>query len=53
MKAKSVIVIGTGIGGLTAAIHLPRRGLHVTVVEKNSQPGGRCGRFNREKGKRA
>ncbi len=48
MKPKSVIVIGAGIGGLAAAIHLARRGLHVTVVEKNSQPGGRCGRFSRE-----
>jgi phytoene desaturase len=48
MKAKSLIVIGAGIGGLTAAIHLARRGLHVTVVEKNSRPGGRCDRFSRE-----
>jgi len=47
MKTKSVIVIGAGIGGLTAAIHLAKRGLHVTVVEKNSRPGGRCDRFSR------
>ncbi len=46
MKPRSVVVIGAGVGGLTAAIHLARRGLHVTVVEKNSQPGGRCGRFS-------
>ena len=48
MKTKSVIVIGAGIGGLTAATHLAKRGLHVTVVEKNSHPGGRCDRFSRE-----
>ncbi len=48
MKPKSVIVIGAGIGGLTAAIHLARRGLHVTVVEKNSRPGGRCDRLSRD-----
>lgn len=48
MKSRSVIVIGAGIGGLTAAIHLAKRGLHVTVVEKNSRPGGRCDRFSRE-----
>jgi phytoene desaturase len=48
MKTKSVIVIGAGIGGLTAATHLARRGLHVMVVEKNSHPGGRCDRFSRE-----
>lgn len=48
MKPKSVIVIGAGIGGITAAIHLARRGLHVMVLEKNGQPGGRCDRFSRE-----
>ena len=48
MKTKSVIVIGAGIGGITAATHLARRGLHVTVVEKNSVPGGRCDRFSRD-----
>src|SRR5215211_1875717 len=47
MKTKSVIVIGAGIGGITAAIHLARRGLHVTVLEKNAHPGGRCDRFSR------
>ncbi len=48
MKAKSVIVIGAGIGGITAAVHLARAGLHVTVLEKNARPGGRCDRFMRD-----
>lgn len=48
MATNSVLVIGAGIGGMTAGIHLARRGLHVTVVEKNSHPGGRCDRFSRE-----
>lgn len=48
MKPKSVIVIGSGIGGITAATHLARRGLHVTVVEKNPRPGGRCDRLSRD-----
>src|SRR5512136_1461406 len=48
MKTKSVIVIGAGIGGITAATHLARGGLHVTVLEKNARPGGRCDRFSRE-----
>jgi len=47
MKQKSVIVIGAGIGGITAAIHLVKRGMHVTVVEKNPNPGGRCDRLSR------
>ena len=48
MKSPSIIIIGAGIGGITAAAHLARRGLHVTVVEKNSHPGGRCDSFTRE-----
>lgn len=48
MKPKSVIVIGAGIGGITAAIHLARYGLKVTVFEKSSQPGGRCNSFTRD-----
>jgi phytoene desaturase len=44
----SVIVIGAGVAGITAATHLARAGLHVTVVEKDLVPGGRCGRFVRD-----
>jgi len=48
MKTKNIIVIGAGIGGITAASHLAKHGLHVTVVEKNSRPGGRCDRISRD-----
>src|SRR5512146_2598680 len=48
MKPRSVIIIGAGIGGLAAAAHLARRGLHVTVLEKNARPGGRCDRLSRD-----
>jgi phytoene desaturase len=48
MKPKSVIVIGAGIGGITAAIHLARYGSKVTVFEKSSRAGGRCNRFSRD-----
>jgi phytoene desaturase len=48
MKTKSVIVIGAGIGGITAATHLAKHGLKVTVVEKNARPGGRCDRLSRD-----
>jgi phytoene desaturase len=47
MKTKSVLVIGAGIGGITAATHLARAGHRVTVIEKNARPGGRCDRFAR------
>src|SRR5512145_3195682 len=46
MATRSVIVIGAGMGGICAAIHLARAGLHVTVLEKNAGPGGRCNRLS-------
>ena len=42
-----VLVVGAGIGGLTAAALLAKRGLSVLVVERNCQPGGSCGAFRR------
>ncbi len=48
MKTKKVIVIGAGIAGMTAAIHLAKRGLNVTIIEKNARPGGRCDRISRD-----
>ncbi len=37
-----VIVIGAGLGGLSAAAHLSRRGHEVTVLEQSPVPGGRA-----------
>ncbi len=48
MKSRSVAVIGAGIGGLCAAIHLASRGMHVNVIEKNPHPGGRVDWIERE-----
>src|SRR5687767_9935086 len=48
MKPRSVIVIGAGVGGITAATQLARHGIKVTVLEKNPRPGGRCDRFSRD-----
>ena len=38
----SAIVIGSGFGGLAAAIRLRARGFRVTVLEKLDAPGGRA-----------
>ena len=43
MKKKNVVVIGAGFGGLAVAALLSHAGFHVTVIEQNSQPGGRAG----------
>jgi phytoene desaturase len=44
----SIVVVGAGIGGLSAAIHLARAGMAVTILEKDLEPGGRCGRLVRD-----
>jgi phytoene desaturase len=48
MRSRSVAVIGAGIGGICAAIHLASHGFHVTVFEKNPNPGGRCDWIERD-----
>ena len=46
MKSKEVIIIGGGLAGLTAAIHLSQSGIDVTVIEKNSYPRHKvCGEY--------
>lgn len=41
MDSTSVVVIGAGIAGLTAAYHLSKRGMDVTVLEASERVGGR------------
>ncbi len=43
MKAKKVVIVGAGPGGLTAGMILARRGFDVTIVEKQDRVGGRNG----------
>lgn len=40
-----VVVIGAGVGGLTAAALLAQAGLEVTVLEHHTYPGGSAGTF--------
>lgn len=38
-----VVVIGAGLGGLSAAAHLSGRGHEITILERDPIPGGRAG----------
>ncbi len=39
--SKEIIIIGAGLGGLSAAIRLAKSGFSVTVLEKNETVGGK------------
>jgi phytoene desaturase len=43
-----VVVIGSGLAGLSAACYLTGRGYAVTVVEREEMPGGRAGVLTRD-----
>lgn len=45
-RADHVVVVGAGLAGLAAALHLAGRGRAVTVVEREPWPGGRAGRLD-------
>ncbi len=42
-----VLIIGSGVGGLSTAIILSKLGYDVTIIEKNRQPGGMLRSFVR------
>jgi heterodisulfide reductase subunit A-like polyferredoxin len=43
--SSSILVIGSGVAGLTAALELSNLGHEVTVIEKEKEPGGIASRF--------
>lgn len=43
-----VVVVGAGIGGLTAAALLAKKGIPVLVIEQHYLPGGACTAFRRQ-----
>jgi phytoene desaturase len=47
-RMKNILVLGAGIGGLSAAIHLAARGHRVTVLEKNPIVGGKMSEVRAE-----
>lgn len=38
---KKALIIGSGLGGLSTALRLAKKGYKVTILEKHSTPGGR------------
>jgi phytoene desaturase len=46
-RTDHVVVIGAGLSGLSAALHLLGAGRRVTVIERAPLPGGRAGRMER------
>jgi phytoene desaturase len=44
-RTDRVVIVGAGLGGLSAALHLAGAGREVTVLEREAIPGGRCGRL--------
>jgi len=45
---KHIVVIGAGLGGMSAAIMLAREGFQVTILEKNAQVGGKLNQLQTE-----
>ena len=44
--SNSIVIVGGGLAGLTAAIHLSKLGYSVTLIEKNSYPKHKvCGEY--------
>jgi phytoene desaturase len=39
--SKSVLIVGAGLGGISLALRMAKKGYGVRIVEKNNQPGGR------------
>ena len=46
--AKSVIIVGAGLGGLATALRLAKRGYKVEIIEKNDNAGGRVNQLKKD-----
>jgi phytoene desaturase len=45
---KSVLVVGAGLGGMSTALRLAKKGYKVEIVEKNDQAGGRVNQIKKD-----
>ena len=48
MQGQKVVIIGSGVAGMAAAIRLAIRGFTVEVYEKNNYPGGKLSTFEKD-----
>ena len=48
MSTKKIIVIGSGFGGIAAALRMKAKGYSVTLIEKHPDLGGRARVFKKE-----
>ncbi|MBN2485555.1 MAG: phytoene desaturase [Bacteroidales bacterium] len=46
--SKNVLITGAGLGGLTAALRLAKKGYKVKIVEKNDKAGGRLNQIKKD-----
>ena len=47
-KSDHVVIVGAGLGGLSTALRLLGKGRRVTILERESIPGGRNGLLNKD-----
>jgi len=45
---KKVLIIGAGLGGLSAALRLSKKGFEVTMLEKHNKAGGRLNQLKKK-----
>jgi phytoene desaturase len=45
-RSDRVVIVGAGLGGLACALHLAAAGREVTILERESSPGGLAGRLS-------
>lgn len=48
MSQKSILIIGAGVGGLSAGCYAAMNGYRTTIVEMHSRPGGVCTSWTRK-----
>lgn len=44
-SAREAVIVGAGLGGMSAALHLQRHGVNVTLIERLHRVGGLCGTY--------